>query len=250
MRKPSCVVIQNSRDDRKLASASKVYDHRVRAFTLIELLVVIAIISILASILLPSLTQARDLARKVVCINNLKNVGTAIMFYEKDYEGSLPPVLCHQPALNLYAWPSYIEPYFTDIFNSNCPCSVNAKGNSVFNYGMNQQLGMSFDRGATWPYGRIYKLDEVVPLPSLFVVVGEAPPRWSTYPDYEYYEYYIARHRWYVRFSHDNSTNLLMLDGHVENQPGIDVLVSLDDYLTRRWFNELRWYPYTPNVWP
>lgn len=61
------------------------------AFTLIELLVVIAIISLLVSILLPSLQQARHLAKGVVCQTNLRSIGTSIMFYANDYDGYAPP---------------------------------------------------------------------------------------------------------------------------------------------------------------
>ena len=55
------------------------------AFTLIELLVVIAIISLLVSILLPSLTKAKELAKQAVCMTNLKGIGLAGAMYHNDY---------------------------------------------------------------------------------------------------------------------------------------------------------------------
>ncbi len=59
-------------------------------FTLIELLVVIAIIAILAAILFPVFAQAREKARAISCLSNLKQMGTAIMMYVQDYDELYP----------------------------------------------------------------------------------------------------------------------------------------------------------------
>ena len=61
--------------------------NRKKFFTLIELLVVIAIIAILAAILMPALSQARERGKSATCINNMKTLGLATMGYQEDFNG-------------------------------------------------------------------------------------------------------------------------------------------------------------------
>jgi len=83
-----------------------------KAFTLIELLVVIAIIAILAAILFPVFAQAREKARAISCVSNMKQMGLAFGMYNSDWDATYPP---------MFLWKSRLDPYMKNRDLFKCP---------------------------------------------------------------------------------------------------------------------------------
>lgn len=101
--------------------------YKKTAFTLIELLVVIAIIAILAAILFPVFAQAREQARKTVCLSNFKQQALAITMYIQDYDEVFPleqrtgSYLANGGPNDDAFWSNLVQPYIKNYQVYDCP---------------------------------------------------------------------------------------------------------------------------------
>ena len=189
-----------------------------RAFTLIELLVVIAIIAILASMLLPMLTNAQNVAKRAACQNNMKQFGTAIMVYADENDEYMVPNYGNAAYDINRFWPCLLAShlgYAVDIFA--CPALDRTRltyenaGNQTVNglrivsgYAKNVQTGHGPAFG-----GVTYKLKQFTdPAKTVVVTDGNHVNMASWVAD-------LGAVGQYTEYWHNLTLNLLFVDTHV-----------------------------------
>jgi prepilin-type N-terminal cleavage/methylation domain len=216
--------------------------HRGNAFTLIELLVVIAIIAVVAAILFPVFATARENARKASCLSNCKQMGTALMMYQQDYDGGVPTyseywyeraVLPDNVGPNTpdRYWDAKLFPYVqsgqrgttTSVTTGGiwrCPSSPVPEGERT--YGVSMGWFYNTHPSATTTYRYLH--DSEIARPAQVVFAGDSGPEGRLFRNYDG-QYCLMRYRTvppaeYGRFEnpevHGGGANYVYFDGHAK----------------------------------